>query len=298
MAGVNEMVGHYNNCQANCLIKDCKCSQKTYLDFPCNCQPISWLELQECSDAGEVFKLFHERGLLSERDMSNIRSDAELAKQLSKHTITNAFDGLPLADAHQGIIGLTPQEMLHMMGCGMFKYFILGVKDIIGANGKKLQSQRTEFLSRNAEKDICRVSNRVGMFNVTSLTNDEIRGNFVGLVTFMHTTYGRALLKPYFDEKFFNFDEMLETAALVLSWERFYLDGQKRKDIEEADAVTQDLMMRIVRDFPREPKKKTKNSPGSKGYYIAKFHGMRFQSGKCKENTTQTKFVFHPTVSG
>eukprot|EP00956_Cyclotella_meneghiniana_P006238 scaffold8149_cov79-Cyclotella_meneghiniana.AAC.1 len=36
--------------------------------------------------------------------------------------------------------------------------------------------------------------------------------------------------------------------------------------------------MRIARDFPREPKKKTKNSPGSKGYYIAKFHGMRFQS--------------------
>lgn len=287
MAGVNEMVGHYNNCQANCLIKDCKCSQKDYLDFPCNCEQITWRELQECSDAEEVFDLFHEKGLVSERDMHAIRTDVNLAKEISKHNISNAFDDLPLADAFQGIIGLTPQEMLHMMGCGMFKYLILGVKNIIGANGKNsrvkgLVNQHfpdvKEFLTRNAEKDICRMSNRVGMFNVTSLTNDEIRGNFVGLVTFMHTTYGRALLKPFFDAKSVDFNEMLETAALVLSWERFYLDGQKRKDIEEAEAVTQDLMMRIVRDFPREPKAKTKHSPGSKGWYIAKFHGMRFQS--------------------
>ena len=70
--------------------------------------------------------------------MHAIRTDRELAREISKHNISNAFDGLPLADAFQGIIGLTPQEMLHMMGCGMFKYLILGVKNFIGigANGE------------------------------------------------------------------------------------------------------------------------------------------------------------------
>jgi hypothetical protein len=43
--------------------------------------------------------------------MSDMMNDAELAKSLSKHPITNAFDVLPLSDPYQGIIGMTPQEM-------------------------------------------------------------------------------------------------------------------------------------------------------------------------------------------
>jgi hypothetical protein len=35
--------------------------------------------------------------------------------------ITSAFDMLPLADEFLGIIGMTPQDFLHMMGGGMYK---------------------------------------------------------------------------------------------------------------------------------------------------------------------------------
>eukprot|EP00956_Cyclotella_meneghiniana_P043452 scaffold270876_cov175-Cyclotella_meneghiniana.AAC.1 len=37
IAGVNEMVGHYNNCSAQCLIMDCKCKQEDYTHFPPKC---------------------------------------------------------------------------------------------------------------------------------------------------------------------------------------------------------------------------------------------------------------------
>ena len=74
------------------------------------------------------------------------------------------------------------------------------------------------------------MSNRNGFFNVTSLTNEEIRGNFLGLLVLMHTTYGRELLEPFFVAKEIDYDEMLETCKLVLAWESFHLDPQKRKD--------------------------------------------------------------------
>ena len=66
--------------------------------------------------------------------MCRVRHDPDFAKSISKHCIDNAFDKLPLADPYQGIIGMTPQEMLHMMGGGIFKYIISGIKDIIGEN--------------------------------------------------------------------------------------------------------------------------------------------------------------------
>jgi uncharacterized membrane-anchored protein len=31
---------------------------------------------------------------------------------------------------------MTPQEMLHLMGCGIYKYLLLGIRDIIGMGDK------------------------------------------------------------------------------------------------------------------------------------------------------------------
>lgn len=45
------------------------------------------------------------------------------------------------------------------------------------------------------------MSNRKGFFNVTSLSSDEVRGNFFGMVMMMHTTYtgGAALFRKCFN---------------------------------------------------------------------------------------------------
>ena len=92
----------------------------------------------------------------------------------------------------------------------------------------------------------------------------------------MHTTYGEHLLKPYFEKKNIVYEEMLETCLLVLSWERFHLDPQKRSDLIKASAITQTLMQRIIRDLPREEKEKTDKSAGSRGWKIAKKHAGLF----------------------
>lgn len=288
IAGVNEMVGHYNTCAANCVVKDCKCNHDDILSFPPKCQQVKWFEIQSCNTPEEIFALFAQKGLVSEKDMSEAMTDPNFAKSISKHSISNAFDSLPLSDPYQGIIGMTPQEMLHLMGSGLFKYLIFGIKDVIGENNKnsKVKGLINDVfpdikmhINRNAERDVSRMSNRNGFFNVTSLTNEEIRGNFFGLTVLMQTSYGDNLLRPHFEGANIDFDEMVETCKLVLAWERFYLDPQKRKDIINAEVVTWDLQQRIFRNIPRVEKEKTKNSPGSKGWKIAKMHAKSFFSG-------------------
>ena len=290
IAGVNEMVGHYNTSKAKCVVKDCKCDHEELVQFPPKCQQVSWADLQSCNSVEEIFEMYQKRGLVSEADMARARTDADFAQSISKHSIDNAFDKLPLADPYQGIIGMTPQEMLHVMGCGMFKYLILGVKDVIGENNtnSKVKGQINDifpdmkmYLNRNAERDVCRMSNRNGFFNVTSLTNDEVRGNFLGLVALMHTSYGESLLRPLFEEAGKDYKQVLETCCLVLAWERFHMDPQKRRDLVSAEEVTWDLQKRIMRDIPREPREKTEKRAGSNGWQIAKFHCISFFSRMC-----------------
>ena len=135
IAGVNEMIGHYNSSKARCVVKDCKCDKDDVMQFPLKCQHVTWADLQSCDTVEEIFEMYTRKGMISEKDMSDMMNDSELAKSLSKHQITNAFDALPLSDPYQGIIGMTPQEMLHLMGCGIFKYLIHGVRDVVGENG-------------------------------------------------------------------------------------------------------------------------------------------------------------------
>ena len=113
------MVGHYNTWTANCLLKDCKCSQSDLLEFPLQCEPITWADLQECDTVDEIFTLFEKRGLITELDVIKAKNDPVFAKDIPKHPIKNAFSKLPLSDPYQGVIGMTPQEMLHLMGWGI-----------------------------------------------------------------------------------------------------------------------------------------------------------------------------------
>jgi hypothetical protein len=78
--------------------------------------------------------MYLRKGLVSEKDMSCIMDDKIYASAISKHPVKNAFKALPLADPYQGIIGMTPQDMFHVMGAGNYKYFLLGVHDIIAAS--------------------------------------------------------------------------------------------------------------------------------------------------------------------
>jgi hypothetical protein len=72
------------------------------LEFEPNCSPIKWTDLQACDNAKEVFDMYAEKGLVSEGDMSCIMDDPELAKEISKHPIVNAFTAIEVSrDIHR-----------------------------------------------------------------------------------------------------------------------------------------------------------------------------------------------------
>ena len=281
--GAGELTNHYGCWQARCLIKDCKCDKKGYTKFPSRCKVPEWSRIIQCTTADQVFDYFEECNLVTYRDLSRAKGDADYAKFISKHMINNAFDWLPLADEFMGIIGMTPQDFLHMMGGGMYKHWIIANREVIGENTKqsakkgilnKLFANIRHVLYHNSERDLPRMSNRNGFFNVASLTSDEVRGNFIGMVVMMHTTYGQNLMKPHFDAAGINFKDLKRTCLLILAWERFYLSPQKRTDVLASFYATQRLQSRIIKHIPREERKKDEKREGSRGYMITKFHGM------------------------
>lgn len=147
---------------------------------------------------------------------------------------------------------MSPQEMLHIMG---------SIK---------------HSLARNSEPDISRISNKNGVFDVTSLTGEEICGNLFGLAVMMHITYRDEFFRECFQNKGIDFDDVKVTCLLVLAWERFFLDFNKRCDVEQAEETTWKLQDRIQRHIPREVCSQTKSTPWSKGWHISKYLVMSF----------------------
>ena len=64
-------------------------------------------------DDQDILDMISSRNLVSIRDYLDLKENKLLEKTLSIHSIDNAFCHLPLADAYQGIVGITPQELLH-----------------------------------------------------------------------------------------------------------------------------------------------------------------------------------------
>ena len=283
---LHEACNHYGSVKARCLVKDCKCCKDDYTTFPSKCRFPDWAELIQCKTANQAFDLFEKCNLVTYRDISRAKEDPDFAKHISKHaTVDNAFETLPLADRFLGIIGITPQEFLHNMGRGMYIHWITSIREVVGENTKnsRVKGDIDELfadirfaLNHNSEQDICRMSNRNGFFNVTNLTAEETRGNFFGLVVLMHTQYGQELMRPCFEKNGISYNEMLRTCLLIMAWERFYLQPQKRKDVKASYYATQRLQKRIIKHIPREKRAKTEKRAGIEGYGICKFHGMTY----------------------
>jgi hypothetical protein len=52
---------------------------------------------------------------------------------MGKKNINSCFDGIPLGDDIYGIMGITPPEMLHVTGTGIFKYMFSCISNILGS---------------------------------------------------------------------------------------------------------------------------------------------------------------------
>lgn len=286
--GQNELVNHFNNCKATCLGKDCLCDQNRIVQWPSRCRwPLS-REIMECENDAAVFDLYESCHICTYKNLSLASNDEVYAKRISKEVIDTAWDRLPLADKYLGMLGMTPQEFLHVTGCGLYKHELISIRDIVGpkdSNAKvkdkidKCFSDIKFALEHNSERDISRMSNRKGFFNHASLTSEEVRGNFFGMVVMMHTSYGESLFQPAFEKKGIDFEEARLTCLLLLAWERFYLDPQTRQDVEASYEATQRLQQRVFQLIPREERSKDDKNPGSMGWKITKFHVMLYMAG-------------------
>lgn len=286
--GQHELIGHYLSWKARCLGKDCRCSQDRIVKWPCKCRWPSSRELMECSSHAEVFELYDQCGLITYQHLTRAMGDEDYAKHISKHPIDTVWDKLPMADGYLGMVGMTPQEFLHVMGNGNYAHLIIAIREIIGPNTSNSATKGLinkcfvdiKFaLEHNSDRDISRMSNRKGFFNVASLTSEEIRGNFFGMVVMMHTTYGASLFKPWFQTRGLDFIQARTTCLLILSWERFYYDPQKRKDLERSFNATQRLQKRIHKNIPREERSKEGSRGGARGWKITKWHIMMYMTG-------------------
>jgi hypothetical protein len=74
----------------------------------------------------------------------------------------------------------------------------------------------------------------------------DVCRNYFGFVVLMHTTFGSEVLMPGFDAINVDYDDVLMTNLLLISWDRFYQDFNTRKDIQLSHEATQRLICRIL----------------------------------------------------
>ena len=102
-------------------------------------------ELEECKNSNgtfdhhKVFDKYYDKGLISLRDLSEIKGDQDYQQELSYYDVDNVFDHLPLGDPYQGVVGITPQEMLHVMEAGIYERILFDIRDVMGTNKKKFR---------------------------------------------------------------------------------------------------------------------------------------------------------------
>lgn len=225
---------------------------------------------------------------MSLEHLSRAMGDEEYATSISKDPFDTVWQHLPLADEFLGMVGMTPQEFLHVGGSGLYKHCLVAIREIVGPNQSnslvkglinKVFIDVKFGLEHNSERDISRMSNRKGFFNHASLTSEEVRGNFFAMVVLMHTTYGASLFEPCFSKRNINFIQARTTCLMLLAWERFYLDPQRRKDIEASFKATQRLQKRIYKLIPRDEREKIDKRAGCRGWKITKFHVMLYMAG-------------------
>jgi hypothetical protein len=91
-------------------------------------------EINQCSDHSEVFRLYEECGLVSLEHLSRAMGDKEYATSISKDPFDTVWQHLPLTDEFLGMVGMTPQEFLHVGGSGLYKHCLVAIREIVGPN--------------------------------------------------------------------------------------------------------------------------------------------------------------------
>ena len=71
------------------------------------------------------------------KEVDHAKTSKHGLQKSSKNEINSCFNGVPLGDLKYGIMGITPPEMLHVAGVGIFKCMFSCLSDIIGSGKSK-----------------------------------------------------------------------------------------------------------------------------------------------------------------
>ena len=276
-AGHNALVGHYNASNTTCPYRDCLC------DFAQLSNPAPDCELVTLDM------------------LANVAQSPDGLASISKHTIHNAFDGIPLSDLTSGIAGIVPAEMLHVSGNGIIKYQFQAVHDLIGPkDSNKNKQDRFDILhqhlvqdgSRQSERNFPRSSVRNGITDGTKMSATERVGNLFVLLCMMYTTSGKKILHRGMVKNHIGLNEFCDCIKLQLGFEQWVNNSNTREQVLCADTSLALLIASIQHCFPRDdgngwniPKI---HSYAKMLYYMLKFGKARNFSGQIGESVLKT----------
>ena len=93
-------------------------------------------------------------------------------------------------------------------------------------------------MNRQSERDFSQRPLRNGPMDGTKLGSTERRGNLFCFLLCMHTTKGRQVLMPLFEQ--FNgvtYSGVIDSVKLILSFEKWCHDNNYKEDVENAGTL-------------------------------------------------------------
>ena len=257
--GNNQLCAHYQGTSCQRPYRDCKCTKEEMSDISCECVYVTRDEVK----AAEQSDLCDAKGAMI---------------TISKYRIDNAFDHIPIADPTTGIYQITPPEVLHTFGNGLYAYFFQIIHDIFGINNsKKSKKEEIEILhnevvfrsDRQSDRNFPRRSARNGPLDGTKMGATERRGNLFFFVITVLTTQGRALLEERLKDSNISYNFFVETLIICLSFEKWIHDIHEKNEVDDAKIWVDTLKFMILRYMDRE----TVSDQGD-GWDIPKFHAL------------------------
>ena len=235
-SGHNDLCGHFNGGAAKYPFRSCKCLLDDMDNPKPKCVKVTLADIEKASDKKAL-------------------------NAMSKHKIQSCFDGVPLSDPIHGIMGISPPEMLHVAGAGIFKYMLECVADIIGpnetnANDKCLFDMLHEkfaFLAtRQSEKDFPRVSRRNGVLDGTKMSAKERVGNLVIVLMISDTKEGKRMLTDGLKRNRQSLDNFQRCLKLMLSFYHWIHLDIRKKSLRNAKKLVVEMLTLLKRIFARQ----------------------------------------------
>ena len=246
-SGHNDLCGHVNSGSSNIPIRNCGCTWDDLDEPDPDCQ---FTTLQALEDA---------------------EGDKKQLSLLGKKKIKSCFDGIPLGDDIYGIMGITPPEMLHVAGTGIFKYMFSCITNILHQKTTKKEKEAFDKLhqvlasqsTHQSEMDFPRTSVRNGITDGSKMGGMERVGNLAILLCVTYTKEGRDLMRDGLRGRNTSMKDTQRCMKLMLSFFQWVHDPSLKANHAKARLLVVEMLTLLKRCFPRGD---------GNGWNIPKFH--------------------------